>query len=76
MNTVTVPKNTYNYLVKSNQEMGKRISFIEMLVNDMARDEITPKYQTKLNKISRSMGNGKGISFRNTSQVKKFFRNL
>ena len=76
MNTITVPKNEYDSLIKSNKEMGKRIRTIEILVNDMAQDEITSKYHAKLNKISKSTDKKSGKVFRNLSQIKKFFKNL
>ena len=76
MDTITLPKNTFNFLLKSHQEMGERILSIETIVNDIARDEITPSYNAKLDRISRSMDKGKGLSFKNTSQLKKWFRSL
>ena len=56
--------------------MDRRIGFVEKLISDIARDEITPEYQAKLNKISKSVDSGKGMIFRSPSQIKKFFKNL
>ena len=76
MNTITLPKNKYDSLIKSNKEMDERIRNIEIMLSDIARDEITPKYHAKLNRISRSMDVKKGTTFKNKSQIKEFFKNL
>ena len=76
MNIITVPKNEYDSLIKSNKEMGKRIRTIEILVSDIAQDEITPKYHARLNKISRSIDMKNAGVFKNLNQIRKFFKNL
>ena len=76
MNIITVPKNEYDSLIKSNKEMVRRIRTIEILINDMAQDEITPKYHARLNKISRSIDLDDSKVFRSARQITGFFKNL
>lgn len=65
------------------QDLKERQSKLEAafyaLWNDMAEDdeEIRPEYLRKLNRISRDMDAGRGVTvIRTKRELKQFFRNL
>ncbi len=52
------------------------LSRLERMVSYMVQDEVSPVYMTRLSKIEKGLSAGKGVKFKNKSELKKFFRSL
>jgi len=73
MNTVTLPKNKYMQILNTQEKLRGDLTRLQKLVFNIAQDEVRPEYIAKLNKIEKGLSSGKGLKFRNKSQIKKYF---
>jgi len=76
MNTVTLPKNQYVNILNTQAKLRGDLTRLEKIVSIIAQDELNPKYITKLSRIERGISAGKGVKFKNRSEIKKFFHSL
>ncbi len=76
MNTVTLPKNQYMQILSTQDKFQVDLSRLERMVSYMVQDEVSPVYMTRLSKIEKGLSAGKGVKFKNKSELKKFFRSL
>ena len=76
MNTVTLPKNQYMQILNTQEKLRGDLTRLQTIVSYIAQDELTPKYIKRLSKIEKGLSFGKGIKFKNKSEIKKFFRSL
>lgn len=76
MTTVTIPKSEYSKIIKTQNELKKRVDFLQKLVVEEVCDEIKPSYAKKLDRISASADAGKGTGFDNVKDAIKYLDNF
>ena len=76
MNIVTMPRNKYMQILDTQEKLRGDLTRLEKIVSIIAQDELNPKYITKLSRIERGISAGKGVKFKNRSEIKKFFHSL
>ena len=76
MNTVTLPKYQYTRILETQEKLQGDLTRLQKIVSYMTQDEVSPEYSKKISKIEKGLFAGKGIKFKNKSEVKKFFKAL
>jgi len=76
MNTIAIPTTEYKNLLKTQDDLRKRVLVIEERLRLSEQDEVTPQYAKKLERLSREIDEGKGVYFSGTEEMKKYFRSL
>lgn len=76
MNTVTLSKNKYMQILDTQEKLRGDLMRLQKIVSHIAQDEVSSEYLTKLSKIEKGLSEGKGIEFKNRSEIKKFFLSL
>ena len=76
MNTVTLPKNQYMRILDTQEKFRDDLTRLQKIVSTIAQDEVSSLYMTRLSKIEKGLSAGKGVKFKNKSEIKKFFRSL
>lgn len=76
MNTITLPKSKYVQILDTQEKLRGDLSRLQKIVSHIAEDEVNSKYLAKLSKIEVGLSAGKGIKFKNKSEIKKFFASL
>ncbi|MFA5830763.1 MAG: hypothetical protein WC878_02935 [Candidatus Paceibacterota bacterium] len=74
MNTIAIPINEYKNLIKSQDELRKRVLRVEEMLRYSNQDEVTPQYAKKLARLSKEMDEGKGVHFKSFSEMEEYFR--
>lgn len=76
MNTITLPKNQYMRILETQEKLRGDLTCLQRVVSYMTQDEVSPEYSKRISKIEKGLSAGKGIKFKNKSEVKKFFKTL
>ncbi len=76
MTTITIPKSEYTKIIKTQNELKKRVDFLQKKFEEEILDEVTPNYVRKLERISAGMNKGKGVKFSSASDMRKYLDNL
>jgi hypothetical protein len=76
MNTITLPKNQYMQLLSTQEKLRGDLTRLEKIVSFFTQDELSPKYIAKLSRIEKGLSLGRGVKFKNKSEVKEFFNSL
>lgn len=76
MNTIAIPKTKYHNALKTQGVTRHSINLAKKKDFDCGCDEVTPQYAKKLERISKEAEEGKGISFSNTREMKKYMDSL
>ena len=63
-------------ILDTQEKLRDDLTHLQKIVSYIAQDEVSPIYMAKLSKIEKGLSAGKGIRFKNKSEVKKFFRSL
>ncbi len=76
MNMIILPKNQYIKILHTQEKLRGDLISLQKIVSFIARDEVNLEYMTRLSRIEKDLSAGKGIKFKNKSEIKKFFRSL
>ncbi len=76
MTIVTIPKSEYTKIIKTQNELKKRVDFLQKKLEEEVLDEVTPSYARKLERISAKMDKGNSVKFSSASKMKKYLNNL
>ena len=77
MTTITIPKTEYLKIVKTQEELKKRVDLLQKMFFDAEEDrEVRPEYIKKLERIDASLDKGKGVRFLSANEAKKYLINL
>lgn len=76
MNTIAIPKTQYRDALKTQYEEKHKATLTKKEDFDCGCDEVTDAYAKKLERISREVDEGKGISFSNAREMKKYMDSL
>ena len=76
MNTITIPKNKYLQILETQEKLRGDVNRLQIIVSSLTQDEVSPEYLASLSKIERGLSAGKGIAFKNKTEIKKFFKVL
>ncbi len=76
MDIVTLSRSKYMEILDTQEKLRDDLTHLQKIVSYIAQDEVSPIYMAKLSKIEKGLSAGKGIRFKNKSEVKKFFRSL
>jgi len=76
MNTVTLPKTKYLQILDTQEKLRDDLINLRKIVFHLAQDEISLKYAKRLSNIEKRLSFGKGLSFKNKSEIKRFFQSL
>lgn len=76
MTTITIPMKEYKQSIEIQKSILSRLDFLQKVIFENSKDEVSPLYIERLTKIEEGFSAGKGIKLKNKSEVKKFFRAL
>jgi len=76
MSTATISRTEYSTLLRNQKRLEVKVSYLQSLVTELSEDEISPAYAKKLEKISKSMDEGKGRKFKTYASFEKYLKNL
>ena len=76
MNTIALPRSTYNEILKRQARVESAISKLQETVEEIMYDEIKPSILKRLEKQSRLLDEGKGIKLKNIKEYRAFVRSL
>ncbi|MBU3926067.1 hypothetical protein KJ763_02775 [Patescibacteria group bacterium] len=77
MATITIPKSEYSKIVRTQEELKKKVSLLQKMFLDAEEDrEVRPEYIKKLERIDAEINKGKCIRFSSVAEMRKYLRNL
>jgi len=76
MDNVTLPKDKYIQILNTQKKLCGDLIRLQKIVSYMAQDEVSDIYITRLSKIEKGLSAGKGLKFKSTNEIKKFFGSL
>ena len=76
MNTMTIPTKEYKQSIQMQKTILQRLDVLQKAVLESSRDEVSPEYIKKLEKISLGLDAGKGKKFSSISSLRKYFKSL
>lgn len=76
MNIVTLPRNKYMQILETQEKLRGDLTRLQKIVSYIAQDEVNPEYVMRLSRIEKGLSAGRGVKFKNKSEVKKFFKAL
>ena len=76
MTTIIIPIKEYKESIQIQKSILSRLDFLQKVVFENSKDEISSEYITRLTKIEKGLSAGKGVVLRNKSEIRKYFRSL
>lgn len=77
MATITIPKSEYSKIVKTQEELKKKVDLLQKMFFDTEEyREVRPEYIKKLERIDAEIDKGKCVRFSGAAEMKKYLRNL
>lgn len=76
MNTIILPKNEYMQILNAQEKLRGDLTRLQKIVTYITQDELNSEYIKKISKIEKGLSSGKGIRFKNKSEIRKFFSSL
>ena len=76
MELITLPKNEYRKIVKTQEDMRKQLTRLALKLDLLSDDVITPVMQKKLEKLSHAMDKGTGKRFSSVRAFKSYVASL
>lgn len=76
MTMITIPIKEYKESIAIQKNILSRLDFLQKVIFENSKDEVSPLYIERLTKIEKGLGTGKGIKLKNKSEVKKFLNSL
>ena len=76
MATITIPIKEYKQSIAIQKSILSRLDFLQKVVFENSKDEVSQLYIERLAKIEEGLGAGKGVKLKNKSEIKKFFHSL
>ena len=76
MNTIILPKNEYMQILNTQEKLRGDLTRLQKIVTYIAQDELNSEYIKKIYKIEKGLSGGKGVKFKNKSEIRKFFFSL
>ena len=75
-NEVSIPKDEYQRILKTQKELRSQIAALQEFVIEMTKEELKPLIIKRLEKRSKAIDQGKGKHFRSLSSFKSHLRQL
>jgi len=78
MTTITIPKNEYLKIIKTQEELKEKVNWLQKMFHGefCDCDEVRPEYAKKLDRLDANLDKGKGVRFLSATEMKKFLRTL
>lgn len=76
MNLVTLPRNKYIQILDTQEKLRGDLTRLQKIVSFIVQDEVNTEYLKRISKIEKGLSEGKGVKFKNKTEVKKFFHSL
>ena len=76
MNTITLPKSTYNEILKRQARVEVAVAKLYQRVEELNGDELKPHVAARIERRSKAMDAGKGKRFKTMREVHAYFRSL
>jgi hypothetical protein len=76
MTTITIPIKEYKQSIEIQKSILSRLDFLQKVVFENSKDELSLLYIKRLTKIEKGLEAGKGIKLKNKNEVKKFLYSL
>lgn len=76
MATITIPIKEYKQSIEIQKSILSRLDFLQKVIFENSKDEVSQKYIERLTKIEKGLVEGKSIKLKNKNEVKKFFHSL
>ena len=76
MNTITLPKSTYNEILKRQARVEAAIAKLHQRVEELNEDELKPNVAARIERRSKAMDAGKGIKLKNMKEYRAFVQSL
>ncbi|MEK9209433.1 MAG: hypothetical protein AAB926_01225 [Patescibacteria group bacterium] len=76
MTTITISKNEYLKIIKTQEKLEEKLDLLQKMFKEEIQDEIRPEYVKKLDRIDAEIDKGKGVKFSSISEMKKYLRSL
>ncbi|OGI72465.1 hypothetical protein A3J61_02445 [Candidatus Nomurabacteria bacterium RIFCSPHIGHO2_02_FULL_38_15] len=76
MNTIEIPIKEYKQSLQVQKSILSHLDFLQKMVFESSRDEITPSAMRRLEKISSKLDKGAGKRFSTIASFKKYLKEI
>lgn len=76
MNMITLPKSTYNEILKRQARVEVAVAKLYQRVEELNEDELKPSVLKRIEKHSRLLDEGKGIKLKNMKEYRAYMKSL
>lgn len=76
MNTISLPKTKYRKILQNQSDFARELRQLKSVVETVMADEVNDRTKKRLEKISQSMDQGEGKSFKSMKEFRKYLKLL